>query len=68
MEGSGLTPGIKNAMARGDVHSLCKCGFPLPKYPGRYPKNCPHCGETRAVKEAADREDDDGIEDEDEFA
>ena len=23
------------------------CGFPLPRYPGRYPKTCPSCGKAR---------------------
>jgi hypothetical protein len=40
-----MTQGIKNALSRGSVHSLCTdCGFPLPRYPGRYPKTCPSCG------------------------
>jgi hypothetical protein len=44
----GITTGIKNALSRGSVHSMCKdCGFPLPRYPGRYPKTCPSCGEER---------------------
>lgn len=25
-----------------------ECGFPLPKYPGRYPKACPSCGSEKA--------------------
>jgi hypothetical protein len=28
-----------------------KCGFPVPKYPGRYPKNCPNCDAVLKVKE-----------------
>lgn len=44
----GMTNGIKNALSKGCVHSMCKdCGFPLPRYPGRYPKSCPSCGEER---------------------
>lgn len=53
----GMTPGIKNALSRGSVHSVCEeCGFPLPRYPGRYPKTCPSCGAdkpTAAAEELA---------------
>lgn len=43
-----MTTGVKNALSRGNVHSMCtECGFPLPKYPGRYPKDCPSCGAER---------------------
>jgi len=51
----GMTRGVKNALARKDHHSMCGtdgCGFALPKYPGRYPKDCPSCGEPRAKAEA----------------
>lgn len=47
----GMTTGVKKALARmtGDKQrSICpKCGFVLPKYPGRYPSACPSCGEAR---------------------
>ena len=44
----GITSGIKNALSKGNVHSMCDdCGFPLPRYPGRYPKTCPSCGKDR---------------------
>ena len=39
-----LTPGIRNAMGRGRVRARCACGFPVPVYPGRYPRQCPECG------------------------
>lgn len=51
---TGLTRGVKNALARKEHHSMCSntdCGFALPKYPGRYPKDCPSCGEPRAKAE-----------------
>ncbi len=54
---TGLTRGIKNALARKEHHSMCAndgCGFALPKYPGRYPKDCPSCGEPRAKAEESD--------------
>lgn len=39
-----ITPGLRNALARGRTYATCvECGFALPKYPGRYPKCCPHC-------------------------
>jgi len=52
-----MTTGVKNALSRGSVHSMCDCGFPLPKYPGRYPKACPSCGDER--KQPASESDDD---------
>ena len=40
------TKGIINALLKNRSRAVCKsCGFPLPVYPGRYPKNCPNCGE-----------------------
>jgi hypothetical protein len=48
-----MTTGVKNALSRGSVHSTCTCGFPLPRYPGRYPKTCPSCGDERKVSEGA---------------
>ena len=60
MVNGGMTTGVKNALARGDVHSMCAdCGFPLPKYPGRYPKACPSCG--------ADKKSDESIEEGDQI-
>lgn len=40
------TPGVINALTRrGAARTTCKeCQFPLPVYPGRYPKDCPNCG------------------------
>jgi hypothetical protein len=46
-----LTPGLLKAITKGGTYSVCQCGFPLPKYPGRYPKTCPQCG--KPVKPAA---------------
>jgi len=51
---NGITKGVKNALARNDHHSMCSCGFALPKYPGRYPKVCPSCGADRSVPEDDD--------------
>lgn len=43
-----LTSGLRKALAKGDLHYECPgCGFPMPKYPGRYPSKCPQCGEPR---------------------
>ena len=44
-----MTHGIYNAYSRrvdpAVLHHICKsCGFYIPKYPGRYPRNCPSCG------------------------
>ena len=39
-----FTPGLVNAMTRRGVKAVHDCGFPMPRYPGRYPVNCPHCG------------------------
>lgn len=44
-----MTPGVVRALQRHPHHSVCDCGFPLPRYPGRYPKHCPKCGEERRV-------------------
>jgi len=44
-----VSQGIINAMLKGPVKVVCAaCGFPIPKYPGRYPSNCPSCGEALA--------------------
>ena len=42
-----MTPGVLNALNRHPAHHVCDCGFPLPRYPGRYPKCCPQCGAER---------------------
>lgn len=43
-----MTPGVLNALLRGKNLGPCNdCGFALPVYPGRYPKNCPHCAKPR---------------------
>lgn len=39
-----FTPGMVNALSRHGVHRTCDCGFILPVYPGKYPRNCPSCG------------------------
>lgn len=50
-----MTTGVKTALSRGSVHSMCTdCGFPLPKYPGRYPKACPSCGTERKTSESVE--------------
>ena len=39
------TKGVINALMKQKSRTVCKdCGFPLPVYPGRYPKDCPNCG------------------------
>lgn len=39
------TKGVIKALLKNRSRTVCKsCGFPLPVYPGRYPKNCPNCG------------------------
>lgn len=59
----GMTNGVKKALIRltGDKQrSVCKkCGFVLPKYPGRYPSHCPVCGSKRdeALKAPSIRQD-----------
>ena len=41
-----MTTGVKNAIAKGRVKEVCSgCNFPIPVYPGRYPKLCVSCGE-----------------------
>lgn len=52
MATNGITKGVKNALARQEHHSMCDCGFALPRYPGRYPKSCPSCGGDRETSEA----------------
>lgn len=43
-----LTPGLTRALSNQKVLRTCKCGFPMPVYPGRYPSKCPLCNEPRA--------------------
>lgn len=39
-----LTPGAARALSKLGTREPCSaCGFSLPKYPGRYPSNCPQC-------------------------
>lgn len=41
-----FTQGITNAMWRYSPQYVCSgCNVAVPKYPGRYPKFCPDCGE-----------------------
>lgn len=43
-----ITPGLARAISRGPTKDPCReCGFPMPVYPGRYPKSCPGCGTPR---------------------
>jgi hypothetical protein len=44
-ESGHLTPGLLRAITRNGTRTVHGCGFAMPKYPGRYPKNCPHCGD-----------------------
>jgi len=41
-----LSPGMRNVICRtiSPKYTCPWCGFPIPKYPGRYPKKCPECG------------------------
>lgn len=43
-----ITPGMANAMHGGPSCPHCQKG--IPKYRGRYPNTCPHCGEDRRVE------------------
>jgi len=41
----GISAGLKKAFSKTTTVTICKdCGFPIPLYPGRYPKKCPECG------------------------
>lgn len=41
-----ITDGMANAMVRYGAARQCPgCQFGIPKYPGRYPSNCPRCGD-----------------------
>lgn len=42
-----LPEGLRKALSKNGVRALCcECTFPVPKYAGRYPQNCPLCGNT----------------------
>lgn len=42
-----VTPGLFRAIGKMQPSNkgCSNCNFPLPVYPGRYPKTCPNCGE-----------------------
>jgi hypothetical protein len=43
---TGITDGMANAMVRYGAARQCPgCQFGVPKYPGRYPRFCPRCGD-----------------------
>ena len=42
-----ITPGMANALSGGPSCPHCTKG--IPKYKGRYPNACPHCGEDRRI-------------------
>ena len=44
-----FSPGLIRALSRQKIHGepCSGCGFPMPTYPGRYPKTCPGCGAER---------------------
>lgn len=43
-----VTPGLIRAIGKMKGRAPCDgCGFPMPTYPGRYPKTCPGCGDPR---------------------
>jgi hypothetical protein len=42
-----FTNGVLKALHKNKNRSVCKCGFPMPVYPGRYPSTCPSCGARR---------------------
>lgn len=46
-----VTPGLSRALSKLSTKDVCACGFPMPKYPGRYPLNCPSCGKPRGQGE-----------------
>ena len=48
------THGLVNALLKNKNHMVCTCGFPIPKYPGLYPKRCPNCD--RPLKQEANPE------------
>lgn len=39
-----MTPGLLKAITANGLRTICACGFPVIKYVGAYPKNCPLCG------------------------
>lgn len=44
-EGFKITRGMKRAYERMNGVKKCPgCGMVVPRYPGRYPSKCPHCG------------------------
>lgn len=47
-----VTPGLIRALSKTRTKRACgSCEFPIPVYPGRYPKTCPQCGEP-AIEDA----------------
>lgn len=44
-----FSPGLIRALSRQKVKGepCPACSFPMPVYPGRYPKTCPGCGAAR---------------------
>lgn len=51
------TPGLRKALSKGRHRVLCAneaCGFPMPVYPGRYPKHCPLCNTPREAVDESD--------------
>jgi len=60
-----MTPGAMKAIAKiaAKRKPCAECGFPLPKYPGRYPSKCPNCECAMGAKtDEYDDEDADGEE------
>lgn len=53
-----MTPGMMRAIGKIAANRQpCKdCGFPLPKYPGKYPSKCPNCAADFTVAEKPDDE------------
>lgn len=48
-----FSPGLIRALSRQKTRGepCASCSFPMPVYPGRYPKTCPGCGAERPAIE-----------------
>lgn len=40
-----VTPGMSRILGRRAKRTCTNCSLPIPIYPGRYPRKCPHCGQ-----------------------
>lgn len=46
-----MTPGLRNAVSREGVKVCPACNRKIPRYPGRYPKNCPYCDDEHELED-----------------